>query len=102
MPTEREAIRKILRERPGLHRALAKAIEEGRLTSTADMPEEGEEFVFVCGPDHGGVEGSKQVKCECGAAVWMSPSTQLVLKEREAFPTRILCPVCVMKEYVKP
>lgn len=101
MPTEREAIRKILREHPDFHRRLQKAIADGKLKSTDDL-ETGEGCIFVCGPDHGGVEGSKQVKCECGAAVWMSPSTQLVLKEREAFPTRILCPACVMKEYVKP
>ena len=97
MPTEREAIRKLLRERPELHTALREAIEEGRLKSTDELPKEGKEFVFVCGPDHGGVEGSKQVKCECGAAVWMSPSTQEAWKERQAFPTRVMCLECAMK-----
>ena len=97
MPTEREAIRKLLRERPELHTALREAIEEGRLKSTDELPKEGKEFVFVCGSDHGGVEGSKQVKCECGAAVWMSPSTQEVWKERQAFPTRVMCLECAMK-----
>jgi hypothetical protein len=97
MPTEREAIRKILRERPELHAALRKAIEEGRLKSTDDMPDD-EEIIIICGPDHGGIEGSKQVQCECGALVWMSPSTQEAWKARQAFPTRILCLPCVMKE----
>lgn len=97
MPTEREAFRKILREKPELHRALAKALDEGRLKGADQIPEEGEEFIFVCGPDHGGVEGSKQVKCECGAAVWMSPSTQELLESRKAFPTRVICIWCAMK-----
>lgn len=98
MPTEREAIRKVLQERPELHAALKEAIEEGRLKSTDELPEEGEEFVFVCGPDHGGVEGTKQVKCECGVAVWMSPSTQEAWKSRQAFPTRVVCTDCAMKQ----
>jgi hypothetical protein len=102
MSSEREAMRKILRENPELCDALAKALYEGRLTSIEDMPEEGEEFIFVCGPDHGGVEGSKQVKCGCGAKVWMSPSTQEAWKSRQAFPTRIVCPICVMRGVKEP
>lgn len=94
---EREAIRKLLRERPDIHSALRRAMDEGRLKSADDMPEEGEMFIFCCGPDHGGVEGSKQVKCECGAAVWMSPSTQELMKSRKAFPARIVCVSCAMK-----
>lgn len=97
MPSEREAIRKILRERPDLHAVLAKAIAEGRLKSADEIPETDEEIIFVCGPDHGGVEGSKQVKCACGAKVWMSPSTQELMKSRKGFPMRIMCNLCVMK-----
>jgi hypothetical protein len=97
MPTEREAIRKLLRERPEHHAALRKAIEEGRLKSTDEIPND-EEIVIICGPDHGGVEGSKQVQCGCGELVWLSPSTQALLIERGRYPTRIICMSCFRKE----
>jgi len=97
MATEREAIRKILRERPELHAALKKAVEEGRLKSTDEMPDD-EEIVIICGPDHGGVEGSKQVQCGCGEPVWMSPSTQEALIERGRYPSRIICMSCFREE----
>jgi hypothetical protein len=100
MPTEREALRKIFRERPELHAALRKAIEDGRLKDASEV-DPNEEFTIVCGPDHGGVEGSKQAKCACGALVWMSPSTQELLKSREGLPTLIKCITCVMKETKK-
>lgn len=101
MPTEREAIREMLRRRPDLHAKLKRAIEEGRITSTDEIPE-GEPYTIVCGPDHGGVEGSKQVQCACGAKVWMSPSTQDLIKSRERLPTLIKCISCVMEEVKEP
>lgn len=96
MPTEREAFRKMLRENPELRTALTKAVEEGRLKDINEVDPNGA-FVIVCGPDHCGIEGSKQVKCECGAAIWMSPSTQEILKEREQLPTRVLCYTCATR-----
>ena len=97
MPTEREAIRKILRERPDIHQMLLKALAAGKLKSTDDIPETDEEYIVLCGLDHGGVEGSKQGKCGCGAIVWMSPSTQELIKSRKGFPTRVVCVRCAVR-----
>jgi hypothetical protein len=96
MPTEREALRKLMRARPELRAALAKAAKEGRLKSWDELTEaeKEEEMLIVCGPDHGGVEGSKQVQCRCGELVWLSPSTQAMLIERGRSPSRIICMSC--------
>jgi hypothetical protein len=101
MPTEIEALRKILKARPDLHRALAKAAQEGRLKSWSDEmteAEKEEEMIIVCGPDHGGVEGSKQVQCGCGELVWLSPSTQAMLIERGRYPSRVICMSCFRED----
>jgi hypothetical protein len=101
MTTEIEAFRKIMRENPKLKAALGRAIETGRLKDASEVPPE-EEMAIVVGPDHGGVEGSKQAKCACGAVGWLSPSSQELLEARKGFPTRIVCVSCVMKEIPKP
>jgi hypothetical protein len=100
MPTEREALRKIFRARPDLHAALVRAVEQGRLKSWGEMSEteKEEEMIIVCGPDHGGVEGSKQVQCGCGETVWLSPSTQAMLIERGRYPSRIICMSCFRED----
>jgi hypothetical protein len=100
MPTEHEALRKLMRARPELRAALAKAAKEGRLKSWGELTEaeKVEEMIIVCGPDHGGVEGSKQVQCDCGELVWLSPSTQAMLIERGRSPSRIICMSCFRED----
>lgn len=93
---ERDAIRQLLRERPELCEYLAKAVAEGKLKSTDDLPGTEEEVYFVVGPDHGGIEGSKQVQCACGNLGWLSPSTQEVITRRGAAPMRIMCLRCAI------
>jgi hypothetical protein len=97
MPSEREAIRKLLRENPELHRALQKAILEGRLHDASAIDSE-EEIIIAVGPNHGGVEGAKQVKCECGELGWLSPSSQALMTERGRYPTRVMCMSCILRE----
>jgi hypothetical protein len=95
---EREAVRKALRENPVAYRILKKAVDEGKLKSTDDLPETEEEAVFICGPDHGGIDGSKQAQCACGNLVWLSPSSQEVITRRGDAPIRIICMRCAIAE----
>jgi hypothetical protein len=57
-------------------------------------PEE-EPMVIVAAAFHNAIiPGSKAVKCGCGTEVWLSPSTQVMIKERGDTPTQIICTSC--------
>lgn len=96
MPTEREAIIKIFKERPDLAALLADMVDDGRLGNTDNIPPD-EEITIVAGDDHGGVAGSKQVVCGgCGAQMWLSPSTLEMMAKHKGRAT-IKCLPCIMK-----
>jgi hypothetical protein len=97
MPTEREAIRKILDARPELAALFLKMIESGRMGCTDDI-DPNEPIIVCAGDDHGGVIGSAQRNCtDCQTLVWLSPSTLEMLEKRGSAPYKILCLECVMK-----
>lgn len=91
--TEREAIKKWMRENPERAAQLRQLYDRGLLHSlevlASDVP-----VTMICGPSAGGIKGSKQALCECGAVIWISPSTQKILAERGAVPTRLICMRC--------
>lgn len=91
---EREAIRKWMRDNPERAAALRKKFDEGSLTNSVEILESDTPVTMICGPDHGKIDGSKQAKCECGAVIWISPSTQALLAKRGATPTRLICMRC--------
>lgn len=93
--TEREAIRKALRENPQHATALAKMVERGLVSSTKDI-EPTEPVTIVGGLHHANIDGAKQFRCVCGNLVWVSPSTQEVIANRPAGYT-IFCPACFIK-----
>lgn len=95
---ERKAFRRWMNENPERAAQLKKLFEKGKLKSTDDLPETEEEAVFICGPDHGGIDGSKQAQCACGNLVWLSPSTQEVITRRGDAPIRIICMRCAIAE----
>jgi hypothetical protein len=101
MPTEREVIQRLLRERPELHKILLRALDVGTLTFAESMDDD-EEPVVVCNTKHGGIDGAKQVKCACGELVWMSPTMQGLIKQRKGSPARVICPACFQKEFQIP
>lgn len=104
MPSEIEAIRAALKANPEAHRRLRRMAQEGKLGTLTDVPPN-EPLTIVAAPDHYGITGAKQVQCGCGTAVWISPSTQAILKARGAnptlAPTTVICALCfgqTMKE----
>jgi hypothetical protein len=96
MPTEREALRKALRENPEAAAILHHLVISGRI-KTPDSLDPTEPLNVICGPDHGGITGSKQDKCGCGAVIWLSPSTQEMLTKRGQSPSKLLCPECAVR-----
>jgi hypothetical protein len=95
MPTESEALRKCFDENPGFTAMLRTAYESGKLRSAT--PEEAAgPLQFICGPNPGGIVGSKQVRCGCGAICWMSPSTQALIAGRTDYT--ITCMGCFEKK----
>lgn len=96
MSTEREAIRELFRKRPDLANYFRQKIENGTLGSTDDIPDD-EEIIIVAGDAPGGVTGSKQTKCVCGAVVWLSPSTQEMMAQRKQQTMTIKCLPCILK-----
>lgn len=90
---EREAIRKWMNENPERAAHLKELFKKGKLNSlevlASDTP-----VTMICGPHHGNINGSQQRLCECGAIIWISPSTQEELKKRGDAPTRLICMRC--------
>lgn len=94
MPTERETIRKWMRENPERAALLKHLYDKGLLHDMEEAIATSEPLTMICGPESGGIHGSKMAKCECGAVIWLSPSSQELLARRGAAPTRLACMSC--------
>jgi hypothetical protein len=99
MASEIAVLRAALKASPEAHDKLRAMALSGKL-GTMDVPN-CEPLVIVCAPNHYGIEGAKQAKCECGVIVWMTLSTIEMLIRRDAAPhapNRIICTDCFHKE----
>lgn len=95
--TEREAIRKMLDARPDVAQMLRSMVASGQMVGYDSLPNiDCEQLIVLCGTDHGGIEGSKQLRCGCGVAIWMGPSTQEMIARRTK-PVTVLCSSCGRK-----
>ncbi len=95
MPTEREVIRKFLRENPDAAERLGELVEQGRIKSTESLKDDGEPLTVVgshLGP--AGIIGSKQYRCACGKPAWLSPSTQEVMAKHKG-EVNVMCSQCL-------
>lgn len=94
MPTERQAIRKWMQENPERAATLKDLFDKGLLHGMEEAIAVDEPLTMICGPESGGILGSRRAKCECGATIWLSPSSRKVLRARGAAPTRLMCMRC--------
>jgi hypothetical protein len=93
---EREAIRKMLREKPELRDWLLHLQATDRLESSDQIPLD-HELIVAAGPWPGNVTGNKQVRCaQCNALCVIAPSTQTMMAERPG-KTTIKCIRCLMQ-----
>lgn len=99
MANEIATLRAALRSNPEHHAKLRELVERGLIGPACDIPDDGPVTV-VAAPEHFGIDGAKQAKCGCGRIVWLSPSTQEMMKARDAVPTllRVLCVWCFTSE----
>jgi hypothetical protein len=102
MPTEREVIRAALKANPEHHAKLRQLALAGKLGTFKDVNPD-EPLTIIASPDHFGITGAKMVRCgACQIAVWLSPSTQALIKARDAAPTpaptRVMCGCCFGEE----
>lgn len=102
MPSEIEAIRAMLKSNPEVHNRLRELALAGKIQPFTQAEADSDELLTIVASDqHGGIYGALQVKCGCGLAVWISPSTQAMIKARGVNPTTIMCHLCfgqAMKE----
>lgn len=102
MPSEIEAIRAMFKADPVLHDRLRKLALAGKIKPFTQAEADSDENLTVIASDqHGGIYGALQVKCGCGLPVWISPSTQAMIKARGVNPTTVMCHLCfgqAMKE----
>ena len=98
MPSEIEVFRAALKTAdPNTVRKLRLLALAGKIKSM-DEADPTEPLVVVASANHCGIVGCLQARCDCGEPVWLSPSTQEMLKERGANPTRIICTACFTLE----
>jgi hypothetical protein len=94
LPSETEVIRAALKGNPETHAKLRKLAQEGKIGTFAEIPPD-EPLTLVAAVEHYGIVGAKKVTCTtCAIGVWISPSTQEMLKGRGAAPTAIICVPC--------
>lgn len=97
MPTEREALRAALNENPEQAEKLLDMVRSGKLVGCDELPPG--PIAVVAAPDHNGIVGARQYRCECGALVWLGPSTQGMLARRGNMDgVRLICIECAMKD----
>lgn len=96
MPSEIEVIRAALKTNTEAYRKFVEMARDGKLGAFSDVGPD-DPLTVVGSPDHLGVVGAIRVKCGCGIAIWLSPSTQEMLKGRGAAPTPIICAICFFK-----
>jgi hypothetical protein len=96
MPSERERVRAFLDAHPEWAEFLSEKAKAGKLMAAEDIAPS-DELIVVVSNNPAEITGSKQVKCGCGAIVWMSPSTQELIRSRKGFPTRVVCVRCAVR-----
>jgi hypothetical protein len=97
MPTEREVWRAFLRGDPEARAAFKRLLDSNRIASTETM-NHNEPMTLLAGSFHNGITGCVQVDCSCGRKVWLTPSTQEMLKQRGDSPYTIQCNKCFKLE----
>jgi hypothetical protein len=97
MPSEIAVLRAALKADPEYHANLKALCERGLIGPMVDVPPD-KMLTVVATPNHCGIEGCKQDRCECGCIVWIAPSTQAMLIKRGASPHRVICGLCFVKE----
>jgi hypothetical protein len=98
MPTEIAVLRAALRDNPAHHAKLRELAESGAIGPLTDIPDD-QPFIVIAAPEHFGMEGAKQARCPCGLIVWLSPTTQRMIDERNAIPgPMIMCAWCFFRE----
>jgi hypothetical protein len=93
MPTEIAVLRAALKSNPEGHARLREMAVAGKIGSFDEI-NPAEPLTVVAASEHFGVTGAIQAKCECGTVVWLSPSTQAMMKGRGDAPTQIICVLC--------
>ena len=94
MPNEMAVLRAALKANPEVHDKLRSMAEKGMLSTFEDI-DPNEPLIVIAAPEPYGIVGSIQAHCECGAVVWLSPSTQAMLKARGDAPTQLSCILCM-------
>ena len=80
MPSEIEVIRAALKNSNSeAYRKFVEMARDGKLGAFTDVGPD-DPLTVVGSPDHLGVVGAIRVKCGCGIAIWLSPSTQEMIK----------------------
>lgn len=97
MPREFDVFRAALKASPEMEQKLYEMAIDGKLAPLTEADKD-DLLTVVATDSHCGIEGSKQALCECGIRVWLSPSTQEMLKERGVAPTVIVCTACFVRE----
>ena len=97
MPTETEVIRAALKDDPEMAAKLYELAMTGKL-APLERADDSELLIVVATDNHCGIQGSLQTQCTCTRLVWLSPSTQAMLKDRGHAPTIVMCSVCFLAE----
>lgn len=93
---ERESIRRMLQKGgPGAD-FITKLVQSGKARSFEDMTKEDhQQEMLVIGGFETDIDGSKQMRCRCGALIWFAPSTLEMLAKNKR-PVRHICIKCFM------
>lgn len=98
MATEIATLRAALRANPEGHDRLRELAESGAIQPLND-DDLHEAMTIVAASEHFGIFGAQEAQCACGAVVWLSPSTQAMIKARDAVPQpRRVCVFCFARE----
>jgi len=93
MPSEQEYAQRFFRDNPDVVEKLKAMKDKGILSDASDVADS-DAITIVGGPDPRGIVGSKQVRCSCGAAIWVSPSSQAVMARVRKYT--VSCLACAM------
>ena len=99
---ERERMRAFLDKNPVFAEFLSERARAGKMMHPDDIAPEDELVIVATTHKPEDDTDSVEAKCGCGNPVWLSTSTDKLLKSRKGFPTRITCVACVVKEGIRP
>ena len=97
MPSERERLHAFFVAHPEWAEFMSERAKAGKIMSPEDIRPR-DELIIVASHNPQRIDGSVQAQCECGAAIWVSPSTDAMRKAREGLPTRVICVPCFVKD----